>query len=1469
VCFTSQTGRHHLPLRFALTSASKEHAIEKIALFSGRPFNTSDDPISRVAFMFSGQGSQYAGMGLGLYEHFSVFKHFMDRGMQFLDTFLGDTVRLVWKGEGDPQTINQTAFAQPLLYMIEYAVARVLMGLGIQPQVMIGHSLGEYAAAAIAGVFSFEDGLKIVSIRGKLMQQVEPGAMISVPLGESEALAYTGETVDLAAVNTSSSCVLSGDKASIENCISTLALAGVEAIRLHTSHAFHSYMMEPVLEEFRKALEGMKLNAPQIPFVSNITGRLITREEAVDPKYWVRHIRMPVQFARGMDTVLAGSNAACLEIGPGKTLCSFARSAVKDQRKAHLFTTLRHSKDATGDGYFLSSTLADMWTAGITIDWKAMYAGTTPKKIALPGYPFERKRYWLDDQLLKQSLTGRPEKEARLPMDSWFYVPVWKQLPATGRVLSEEKRQTFIIFDDLIGFSESLVPILADRALHIIRVRPAAAFHRVGEQSYTLRPGIAEDYDAFIQAILASGYRPTRIIDCWGVSNTRAPHAERLRLGFYHHAHLIKSMLRLGMTDLAPVTVITNEAHTIIGTEQADPAKAALIGLMKVAPQEISTLRYQPIDIDESAALPATLRKITRDIFSGDAGIALAYRHGNRWQLQYEPYKVPAVPLPAFKNKGTYLITGGLGTLGLFMAEYLMTHYEATVVLTHHAPFPQAGQWASALVSAPQDKKLADRIAILQRISGLPGKLMIEDNINVSDVTSMKGVLTGLAVNGVFHFAAVTDNKVIVKPLEALHDEDCEKVFAPKFLGVLALAAALKSEQPDFCVVASSLSSVLGGLGFAAYASANALADASVQALQKESSFPWIGVNFDGWKIVNQPRMEKPCIVNEEGVQVLERIVASGMSGRIIVSVRDLGKRISEWIRHEEADGQCKPASEDRRAYARPDVTTAYVKAATEEETALEEILKQAFGYDRIGVNDDFFELGGDSLLAINVIASIHKRFNVRVPIKDFYANPTIGGLVMNITGTAVVNDHKAIKQAELKQYYPLSAIQKRLYVASQLHEQETHYNTPFVFLLDGRVTAAGIEQILNVLISRHESLRTSFPVIDGVPVQRVHDQIGYSLEKVRVSPEDLARGAEETLRKITQDFVRPFNLAVAPLLRAALVSLQEDRQVLLLDIHHIVTDAVSNKVLIREMQDLLDKKEMRVQVVQYKDFCEWHRIHLGKQELKKQEAFWLERFSGNVPYTLMPADGKRTDARQFEARRIRITFEGETYSAIKKLMADNGATTYVFFLTIVSILLSKYVNRSVVVVGTETAGRRHADLDTVVGMFVGLLPLKNEIEPNDAFTGLLGKIRSNTLQAFEHQDYQFSDLVNKLRIHVEHDRTPLFNIIVSMDNISVGGVVRDSEHVTRMKLMEFQSERTIWDLRFGIYETEDKVHINLTYASALFRAATIDLMASRIRSLVKQVLSDPTVMVKDLKVKQMSTTTGSASRQPASGFNF
>jgi amino acid adenylation domain-containing protein len=531
----------------------------------------------------------------------------------------------------------------------------------------------------------------------------------------------------------------------------------------------------------------------------------------------------------------------------------------------------------------------------------------------------------------------------------------------------------------------------------------------------------------------------------------------------------------------------------------------------------------------------------------------------------------------------------------------------------------------------------------------------------------------------------------------------------------------------------------------------------------------------------------------------------------------------------------------DRKALPEPEgqINTGaeYVAPRNAEEEKLAKIWQTVLGAPKVGIEDNFFELGGHSLKAITIVAKIHKEFGAEISLQEVFKAQTIKEMIKIIEG-AGESDYATIESVAKQEYYPVSSAQKRMFILNQFEPENVTYNMPAVFTVEGALDKERLENVFKTLIQRHETLRTSFAVIDREPVQRVHTEIEFTIDSIQKRGEDIT--------EIVQSFVRPFDLGEAGLLRVGLIELRENKHIVLFDMHHIISDGVSMGILIKELVGLYEGQELPGLPIQYKDFSAWQNEMLRSPVLKKQEAYWLKVFAGEIPVLNMPSDYPRPIVRSFAGDRLNFSTGEELTEALNKLAMKTGTTLYMVLLAAYNVLLSKYTGQEDIIVGSPIAGRDHADLENMVGMFVNTLAMRNKPAENKSFLEFLQEVKDKALDGYEYQDYQFEELVDKLNITRNLSRNPLFDTLFTVQN--AGATVLEINNL-RFSPYEFEHKVAKFDLTLEAIEVNSRLEFILEYYTKLFKKETVERLGRHFVNILKSIAAQPEIKLGDIEL--------------------
>ncbi|WP_375491400.1 SDR family NAD(P)-dependent oxidoreductase [uncultured Nostoc sp.] len=984
-----------------------------------------------IVFMFPGQGAQYVDMGKELYQTEPIFQQQVDLCCQLLQPHLGLDLRsLIYPNESESKAaaerLQQTDITQPALFVIEYALAKLWMSWGISPQMMIGHSIGEYVAACLAGVFSLEDALAIVAIRGRLMQQLPAGAMLSVSQTEAEIKTLLNKNLSLAASNAPRLCVVSGTHNAVDTIHQQLTALGVECRPLHTSHAFHSAMMEPIIEPFIKEVKKVKLNPPQIPFISNITGTWITAEEATDPNYWARHLRQTVQFAVGISALQQEANCIMLEVGPGSSLCTF----VKKHSDSLALCSLRHPQEKQSDIGFLLNTLGKLWLYGVQVNWSGFYAHEHRHRLPLPTYPFERQSYWVEDYKHRQDNSAKPVSFGKKPdIADWFYLPLWKQsVPAVllnQKELITQKSCTLVFLDEC-GLAEELVKRLQLDGQDVIIVKVGSKFIKLNERAYSLNPRQREDYDALLNELLAQDKIPKTIVHLWSVTSVGQIQSglagvdQAQEKGFYSLLFLAQALGKQRITDDLQITVISNNIHLVTGEEPLCPEKATVLGAVKIIPQEYPNINCRSIDVVIPRGVSWQEEKLVDQLVNElqiqSSDLVVAYRGFHRWVQTFEAVRLEEAKgeTSRLRQGGVYLITGGLGGIGLALASHLAKAVRAKLVLIGRSAFPPRQEWEQWLATNDRQDHISRKILKVKELEELGAEVLVL-RADVAKLEQMQEAIAKVQkqfgqINGVLHCAGIADYAGVISRRTR---EMTENIMAPKVKGTLVLDSLLKDFELDFFILCSSLSSIVSKKKFSevGYCAANEFIDAfAYHKTNKDRTFT-LSINWTDWQdvgmaveavkrlfrtqdISDDKTLLMDAILPSEGIEVFRRTLNSAVS-RIVVSTEDLATVI-ERDRNFNAQALLESLGKtnlSKSVHQRPQLSNAYFAPRNKTEQTIADVWQKLLGIDLVGIHDNFFELGGDSLVGVQVISQLGKELQIEIPVVNLYESPTVSSL--------------------------------------------------------------------------------------------------------------------------------------------------------------------------------------------------------------------------------------------------------------------------------------------------------------------------------------------------------------------------------------------------------------------------------------------------------------------------------------------
>ena len=849
VCYTASIRRSHHEHRAAVVGSSPREIADALdALVSGEPRRGSSIGQLRPGgnaspvYVFCGQGPQWLGMGRELLREEPAFKEAVTRCDEEIRTLAGWSPLDELAADANRSRLDQTEFAQPVLFTLQVGLAALWASWGVTPSAVVGHSVGEVAAAYVAGALSLADAIRVVVHRARIMQQATGRgkmAVVELPVREIErAVAAFNGRISIAAVNAPSSTVVSGEPAAIDELVRSLNEQQVLVRPIPVNYAFHSYQMEPCARELTAALAGLSPGALRVPMFSTVTGRACSGPD-LDAAYWGRNVGQRVRFADAISALGAGDPRAFIEIGPHPVLTSVISQCLGERTAHSIHHSLqRNSPERTS----MLSALGGLYAAGCQVDWSPLFGGSA-RCTELPAYPWQRERYWIQaggGKSLGEQLSGRAsqvsgtESSAQRPND-WFYRVEWSAAPAqaVSEHASGPAAGTWVVFADRAGLGARLAARLESRGEKAVLVFPSPASPGAAPGSLVVDAGDPAEFDRLWTTLNRDMTSPVRgIIHLWSLDSTSPTTVSSLEADQRRNCgsvlHLVKAMAASRSSAAPRLWLVTRGAQAVKDADAPVVSQAPLWGLARALALELAEIQCARVDLDPSAgsgdvdALLGEMRSTGED--------EVAYRGADRFVARLQHLSPAPSRTVALRSDATYLITGGLGALGLHVARWMVDRGARSLVL-------------SGRKGAEGDAKPAlDQL----RAAGANVIVARADMARREDVQRLLSEIAAshAPLRGIVHAAGVLDDGVLLQQ----EWERFARVMAPKIAGSWNLHTLTQDLPLDFFVLFSSASSVLGSPGQTNYAAANAFMDALAH-LRRSQGLPALSINWGAWSV--------------------------------------------------------------------------------------------------------------------------------------------------------------------------------------------------------------------------------------------------------------------------------------------------------------------------------------------------------------------------------------------------------------------------------------------------------------------------------------------------------------------------------------------------------------------------------------------------------------------------------------------
>ncbi|QWR77834.1 amino acid adenylation domain-containing protein [Candidatus Magnetomonas plexicatena] len=1450
ICYTAAIGRAQLPCRLSVTGKTKGEMCEKLES-SLNSADYTDGCVSgeishfpkKIVFMFAGQGSQYRDMGKDLYQSLEVFRNAMDACDAIAKPITGKSIIEIIYGNEDADLINETLYTQPAIFSVEYALAMLWLSWGVKPSAVMGHSIGQYVAACVAGVFSLTDAVTLVCERGRLIQSLTKDGSMAVVLTDEKTvnslIEKYSERVSLAAVNGPENVVISGDKESVSEVIAQFIEMDIPAREIKISHAIHSVLMEPILGDFLEAAKKVSYSAPKIPLVSNADGRFAADETAT-PEFWVKHLRGCVRFYDSVVNLDRWGFNVFIEVGAATTLMSLGIQCLPDNESLWVYSlginnsmfNMRPMRyESTNDWQQMLRGLSELFVAGVEIDWKGVIGShlTGRKKVALPTYPYERKHLWIAPVYEYQQL------KAELPS-----VDVSAQNEQSEPAPQRENFQ-----NEILNLIRKISGI--DISIH--------------------------DYDKNLFTLGLVSLMITRIRD-----SIRRTYGVDIKMSsFYKETSTVNKLLdyikkRLPQ-DAPSVTPLSDNSGTRSITEI--PVKQTFTVYRKIMEREALSLdkikqahvnklikRYT----EKTAASRAHTQKY-RSVFANIRNIS-----GFRMEWKDMIYQIVAKRAEGSKiwdmDGRRYLdISMGFGV-------YLFGHNPPFIRPELEKEFLNGFPIGPMSQLAAENAQLICEMANVERVAFFnTGTEAVMAAVRIARTVTGRDKLVvfsgayhghsdGVLATGYFEgdilrtvpLSPGTPQGMVNDVYVLNYDEPASLEFIKKHGKEIAavMVEPVQSRRPDlqpaqFLKALRELTEDIGSAlifdemitGFrthpgGAQAWFGIKADIVTYGKVIGGGLP-IGVvagkaqyldavdgGFWSFDDGSYPQRENTLIAGTFNHHPL----AMAGARAVMQHLKNIGPTLQSEL-NQRTDSLSKRINE-------------YL---TGEGISTIQMVNFASLFRFVLKGDD--ELLNYHLLDRGIyvwegracfLSTAHTDDDIKFfedAVRDSIAEMKEGGFFQT---DSVKHKAHVVKPTTV----PVSSAQRRLYALSQFEGGQLSYHVPVVFFIDGALDIKRFGSIFNELINRHESLRSSFVLENGEIRRLAAESVDFDVQYAAIK-EDATEG-------FVRDFIRDFELSKAPLIRVCLANIEDgkNRSLCIIDAHHIVFDGISADILVGELIELYRKEKLQPLKKQYRDYTAWEADYTKSHEFQLHEKFWLDMLSDNTPVLNLPYDFQRPKIRSFNGKRLFVTIDETKTTALKEYSAKCGVSLYALLFAAHSVLLHKLTGQSDLIIGTNFDGRNHEDLTDVIGMFVSTLALRTRPEVEKHFNAFVSEIQETVLEALDCQSFPFEILVNKLHLKRDVSKNPLFDTMFVYEKIDTKTFV--SGDLTFRKF-DYSIDKSMFDLTHEFLELEGTLNMSMEFNTALFKVETIERFLNFYENILNSILTKPDIAIRDIGI--------------------
>ncbi len=1534
IAYTLSTGRPAFNFRSAKLQLG-DH-ITRIKQLSNGNLTLQNAPI---VFLFPGGGAQYVAMAKDLYEAYPTFKSTVDFCVDFLkkdanlniEKFLFPTpnidLALLQK------EIEQPTNALATLFTIEYALTKLWQHWGIQPDQLIGHSMGEYTAACIAGVFSLEDGLRLVSLRGQLFESLSTeGAMLSVPMSEKEIDPFLTKETTVSVINKPNSCVVSGTAAAIDILQKSLTHKNIEVARIHIKVAAHSAQMDPIIPQFKAFLETIDFKSPTIPIISNLDGNWVNKVDITSPQYWLNHLRQTVRFSDGIATIFKQENIVLLEVGPGQTLATFARQHPAKKKHHCIYSSLRHPKETIPDVAFILKSLGKMWCNGIAVNWENYYQHFASYKTSLPTYPFERKRYWIEPLAVGGKQVGSRQEVKELAVIEPNQAT--SSVESTVLAISRKEHLITLIKDILFQLSglepeemESDATFLELGFDSLFLTQAITKFNRKFKLAITFRQlfeeaSTIETLAEFVDGALAEGlFMPKQVQQALPISTGSIGQAQSLSQTFEGAAPsgslqaIINQQLHIMQQQLDLLKGGRQVASPNFNTTNSSIAKEA------IEPLKLTSLPKQVSEADKSKGfgpwkpIPKGIAELTdfqqsqlKDFIEKYNEKTAGSKKLSQEQRQYlaDPRSIQAFnklwkdaiyQIAMSRSKGSkmwdvdgneyidFLMSFGIGLFGHtpdFVQSAVIDQMQKGTELAVLPPLAKevaqlvceltgmeratlvntGSEAISAAIRAARTVTGKEKVAVFEGdYHGITDEMLVR-GIQLKGRTKAVTIAPGIPDAAVENVLVLYyDDPNLIEVIEDNADDLAAIIIEPfhtqtphlQRKAVIEKVRAISTEEEialiydelvtgfrltqsgaqgwygvpaDICAYGKIAS---GGLPIAMVAGQAKYLDAfdGGQWQYGDDSFPEAMVTFFGGTFVKHP------LSLAAAKAVLEKIKKEGPRVQLNLNkkTKAFAERLAELFLKTKAPLAIKSAA-------------SILAVKVIDNFPLSKLFFHMMRFKGVYVTERAGFLSTEhSDEDLEKVFNAYESAIAEMFDRQFFT-PWDGPDLNEIIDPAALG--LAINPFEKKEV-PLTDGQEEIWIGHQFSEQAAlAYNLATEIRLEGVFELEKMEEAIQQLIKRHESLRTTFSR-DG------HSQIIAPYEAIEIPFIDLQE-EKSTILSLAEihllEAETPMDLFDGPLVRFKIVRLEAEVHLVIITVHHIIADGWSLGILSTDLGELyaktIGKKHKYLTPPKQLSTYALESSQAKKSAAYlKSENYWATQFSEDIPVLAFPTDRLRPPIKTYNSALEKIYFSTDIQQQIRKTAAKQGTTFYNFMFAAFQVFIHRLSQQETFTLGVVAAGQAIAGNQDLVGHSVSLLPLKMSVNGADNFGTHLKKVRGKILDAFDHQNYTLGALVKKLKLPRDTSRQPIISVLFNLDSDFSQLNFGDLKVSTRGVPRNYET----FDIFINLKPTKEGVFFEWIYNTDLFEAATIKRRLLEFETLLKGILIEPDQPISTLKI--------------------